>query len=305
MSGRDLVAGIDIGGTNVKAGIVDLSSGEVLASCDFPTEHVSEQDFLEDIAKAVRGLAAEAGEPRAAGISIGSYVFEDGSIDGMSSFVPFLVHGYPLAEKLSGALGLPTRADNDARLICLAEAVSGAGAGYRRVLTLTLGTGVGVGLVEDGRPFGAEPFIHLAGHIRVRGGGEYPELDSEACYCGLEGCFESTCSGTSLEKRVHAVLGADVTNAGAFAAAAAGDAAARDLVEWYLDMLGRALNQYVYLYCPDVIVIGGGVAKGLAPYEARLNEAIVAEVFEGQRSLVRITELREDSGIFGAASLFA
>ena len=162
-----------------------------------------------------------------------------------------------------------------------------------------------MGLVEDGRPFGAEPFIHLAGHIKVRSGGEYPELDSEPCYCGLTGCFESTCSGTSLEKRVHAVLGQDVTNRELFERAAAGNPAAAELVEWYLGMLAEALNSYVYLYCPDVIVIGGGVAKGLAAYEKRLNEAIVAEVYEGQRCLVRITELREDSGILGAASLFA
>ena len=305
MSGRDLVAGIDIGGTNVKAGIVDLTTHEVLASCDFPTEHDSEQAFLDGLARAVEELSAQAGTPRAAGISIGSYVFADGSIDGMSSFVPFLTHGYPLAEKLADALGLPVRVDNDARLICLAEARDGAGRGFSRVLTLTLGTGVGVGLCEDGHPFGGEPFIHLAGHVKVRTGGEYPCLDSDPCYCGMQGCFESTCSGTSLQKYVHDQLGEDVTNAQAFERAAGGDERAAAVVDWYLDMLARALNQYVYLYCPDVIVMGGGVAKGLKAYEDKLNEMLVAEVYEGQRTVVRITDLKEDSGILGAASLFA
>ena len=305
MSGRDLVAGIDIGGTNVKAGIVDLATNEVLASCDFPTEHDSEQAFLDGLARAVEELSAQAGTPRAAGISIGSYVFADGSIDGMSSFVPFLTHGYPLAEKLADALGLPVRVDNDARLICLAEARDGAGRGFSRVLTLTLGTGVGVGLCEDGHPFGGEPFIHLAGHVKVRTGGEYPCLDDEPCYCGMQGCFESTCSGTSLQAYVHDRLGADVSNRELFERAAANDPAAAEIVEWYLDMLARALNQYVYLYCPDVIVIGGGVAKGLEPYEDVINELLVAEVYEGQRTVVRITDLKEDSGILGAASLFA
>ncbi|MBR3383731.1 MAG: ROK family protein [Atopobiaceae bacterium] len=305
MSGRDLVAGIDIGGTNVKAGIVDLTTNEVLASCDFPTEHDSEQAFLDGLARAVEELSAQAGTPRAAGISIGSYVFADGSIDGMSSFVPFLTHGYPLAEKLADALGLPVRVDNDARLICLAEARDGAGRGFSRVLTLTLGTGVGVGLCEDGHPFGGEPFIHLAGHVKVRTGGEYPCLDSDPCYCGMQGCFESTCSGTSLQKYVHDQLGEDVTNAQAFERAAGGDERAAAVVDWYLDMLARALNQYVYLYCPDVIVMGGGVAKGLKAYEDKLNEMLVAEVYEGQRTVVRITDLKEDSGILGAASLFA
>ncbi len=305
MSGRDLVAGIDIGGTNVKAGIVDLATNEVLASCDFPTIRDSEQAFLESLAAAVAQLSAQADAPRAAGISIGSYVFSDGSIDGMSSFVPFLTHGYPLAERIGGALGLPVRVDNDARLICLAEARDGAGQGFSRVLTLTLGTGIGVGLCEDGRPFGGEPFIHLAGHVKVRTGGEYPCLDTEPCYCGMEGCFESTCSGTSLQVYVHDRLGADVSNKEMFERAAEGDPAAAEIADWFLDMLARALNQYVYLYCPDVIVIGGGVAKGLERYESDLNDRLVAEVYEGQRTVVRITDLKEDSGILGAASLFA
>lgn len=305
MSGRDLVAGIDIGGTNVKAGIVDLATNEVLASCDFPTIRDSEQAFLESLAAAVAQLSAQADAPRAAGISIGSYVFSDGSIDGMSSFVPFLTHGYPLAERIGGALGLPVRVDNDARLICLAEARDGAGQGFSRVLTLTLGTGIGVGLCEDGRPFGGEPFIHLAGHVKVRTGGEYPCLDAEPCYCGMEGCFESTCSGTSLQVYVHDRLGADVSNKEMFERAAEGDPAAAEIADRFLDMLARALNQYVYLYCPDVIVIGGGVAKGLERYESDLNDRLVAEVYEGQRTVVRITDLKEDSGILGAASLFA
>lgn len=305
MSGPDLVAGIDIGGTNVKVGIVDLTSDAVLASCDMPTIRDSEQAFLASLAREVAELSAGVGNPRAAGISIGSYVFADGSIDGMSSFVPFLTQGYPLGQKVGQALGLPVRVDNDARLICLAEARNGAGRGFSRVLTLTLGTGIGVGLCENGSPFGHEPFIHLAGHIKVRTGGEYRCLDSEACYCGLPGCFESTCSGTSLQAFVHERLGADVSNQQAFELAAAGNAAARELVTWYLDMLARALNQYVYLYCPDVIVIGGGVAKGLARHENELNSRLVAEVYGSQRTVVRITELREESGVLGAASLFA
>ena len=141
--------------------------------------------------------------------------------------------------------------------------------------------------------------------MKVRTGGEYPCLDAEPCYCGMQGCFESTCSGTSLQVFVHDRLGADVSNRELFERAAAGDPAAAEIVEWYLDMLARALNQYVYLYCPDVIVIGGGVAKGLGRYSDKLNALLVAEVYEGQRTVIKVTDLKEDSGILGAASLFA
>lgn len=301
----DIVCGIDVGGTRTKCGLVDLAGGRVLATTVFDTEREDEGRFLDSIATAVRDLADAHGEPRAAGVSIGSYVFADGSIDGMSTIVRFLTHGYPLADKVASRLGIPVRVDNDARLICLAEAQGGQGRGFSRVLTLTLGTGVGVGLCEGGRPVGRASDMHLAGHIMVREPLSVPELDDEACYCGLGGCFESTCSGTSLARVVRARLGEGRTNADLFRLAREGDAGAREVVEWYLCMLGRALNQYVYLYRPDVIVLGGGVARGLEPYAARIARDMVAEVYEGQRTEVRVTELREDSGVIGAASLLA
>lgn len=302
MSAPDLVAGIDVGGTRTKVGLVDVVARKVVSCSVVPTEHLAEGDFLAGIA---RELARQGGGFRAAGTSIGSYVFADGSIDGMSSFVPFLVHGYPLRERLEGALGVPCRVDNDARLIGLAEALDGEGRGFRRVLTLTLGTGVGVGLCEGGRPVGADSYMHLAGHLRVREGGDVPSLDDEPCYCGLAGCFESTCSGTSLQKVVHAALGPEVTNPQLFQRAQAGDESAQAIVDWYLDMLLRALNQYVYLYCPDCIVLGGGVAAGLAPYRDHIQAGIVASVYEGQTSQVRVTRLRENAGVLGAGLLFS
>lgn len=300
-----LVAGIDIGGTRTKMGIVELATGRVLGSRVFATERTDEAIFLDNLAGAASSLAAEVGAPRAAGVSIGSYVFSDGSIDGMSSFVRFLTHGYPLAGRVSQALDLPARVDNDARLIALAETREGAGRGAGRVLTLTLGTGVGVGLCEGGHPVGQDSHIHLAGHVRVREGGEVTGLDEEPCYCGLTGCFESTCSGTSLAKLARAWLGTTISNEWLFELAEARDAAATEVLGYYLEMLSRALNQYVYLYCPDVIVLAGGVAKGLAPYRQRLQDMLVASVWEGQRTEVRMGTLEEDAGIVGAASLFA
>lgn len=304
VSARQLAVGFDLGGTRVKAGVVDLAAGTVLDAAVLPTERGSESAFLCGLASLWKRFSAQ-GPLLGAGVSIGSYVYADGSIDGMSSFVPFLTAGYPLAEKLHAALGAPVRVDNDARLIALAEAWCGAAMGARRSLTLTLGTGVGVGLVEDGRPVGRDSYMHLAGHIKVRTGGEYPFLDEPACYCGMQGCFESTCSGTSLEKYVHHACGPDVTNEALFRLAAAGDAAACAAVAWYLEMLSRALNQYVYLYCPDVLVLGGGVAKGLVPCLDVLQRRLTASVYTEQHTQLRLSALREDAGILGAAFLFA
>lgn len=301
---KNLVVGLDIGGTRIKCGIYNVATHEVVSSAVAATPH-EEEAFFTTISQLVTEQAAQVGQPHAVGVSIGSYVFADGSIDGMSSFVPFLTHGYPLGARISECLKLPARVDNDARLIALAEAVSGVGAPYRRVLVLTLGTGIGVGLVEDKQPVGADSSMHLAGHILVRTGNELACLDNEPCYCGQTGCFESTCSGTSLAKLVHEKLGADATNELLFQCAQMGDTQAQEIVEWYISMLCRALNSYVYTYCPDAIVLAGGIAHALGPWISRIKDALVAEVYEGQRTEVLLTTLKEDSGIIGAASLFA
>lgn len=300
-----LVCGIDIGGTRTKVGLVDAANPSAVLSMEvFDTERCSEELFLDNIRKSVHRLSEKAGDPLAAGVSIGSYTYCDGSIDGLSSMVHFLVHGYPLAARLSKALGKSVRVENDARLICLAEAVAGSGRGFSRVLTITLGTGIGIGICEDAKPLGREPFFHLAGHIKVREGTEYPWLDDVPCYCGIKGCAESTCSGTALGRHVRHELGEGISVKEMFELAGRGDRAARNVADWYVSYLLRALNQYVYLYCPDVIVLGGGVARGLSPYVDRIRAGITSQVFGEQHTEVRLSSLNEESGVIGAASLF-
>ena len=305
---RSMTAGIDIGGTRIKLGIVEPETGNVSKIKVFHTCKDSEEAFLHSISSALDQCLKEQGinktELIGIGASIGSYVFADGSIDGMSSFVPFMVEGYPLAERMEAALKLPVRADNDARLIGLAESRYGAGKGYARTLTITLGTGVGVGVCVNGKPLGDEAFFHLAGHVIVRAGDGIPCLDQEPCYCGMKGCFESTCSGTSLKKYLHAVWDAGMTNEKFFEAALKGDGEALRHLEWYLGYLADALNQYVYFYCPDIIILGGGVSKGLLPWKDEIARRIVAKVHYRQKVMLSISSLMEDSGVLGAASLF-
>ena len=305
--------GIDIGGTRTKLGLVDLDTGAVSGLQVFNTVKESEEGFLQSVAQICRrvldGQGFAGGDLsgagiQGAGVSIGSYVFADGSIDGMSSFVPFMTQGYPLVQRMERALGLPVRAGNDARLIGLAESRYGAGKDYNRMMSLTLGTGIGVGLCEGGQAVGDEAFFHLAGHIKVRTGGEYPCLDSDPCYCGIEGCFESTCSGTALERYQRETLNTEGSNRVFFDRAKCGDTRAASVLEWYLGYLAEALNQYAYLYAPDVIVLGGGLAKGLAPWESEIERRVTARVHHRHAPEVRISTLMENAGVLGAALLF-
>jgi len=301
-------AGIDIGGTRTKMGIVDLEAGKVSDVKVFDTCRESEEKFLQSLEEALdiclRGQNLSKDGLLGAGISIGSYVYKDGTIDGMSCFIPFMTEGYPLIPRLEKALGIPVRADNDVRLIGLAETRYGVGKGYARTLTVTLGSGVGIGVCAEGKPFGDEAFCHLAGHIKVRTGGEIPAIDEEPCYCGMKGCLESTCSGASMEKYLKSAYGQEMTNQKFLELAEDGDENMLKTLEWYLDMLSEALNQYIYIYCPDVIILGGGVSRGLFPWKETLENRLFAKVHSRQKTILRISLLMEDSGVLGAALLF-
>jgi len=303
-----LIAGIDMGGTRVKMGIVDLETGDISKRVIFETSRDSEELFLDSISNArdqlLKGCGLDRKDLSGVGVSIGSYVFADGTIDGMNSFVPFMTEGYPLVKRLEETLQRPVRADNDARLIGLAESRHGAGKGFERTLTITLGTGIGVGVCVNGKPLGDEAFFHLAGHVKVRAGNEIPCLDQQPCYCGLKGCFESSCSGTSLETYLHNHWNTDATNEKFFELAEQGDENALAILEWYLTHLASALNQYVYFYCPDIIILGGGISKGLIPWKDEITKRIVAKVHYRQKTALCISSLMEDGGVLGAASLF-
>ncbi|MDL2229053.1 ROK family protein, partial [Treponema sp. OttesenSCG-928-L16] len=128
----------------------------------------------------------------------------------------------------------------------------------------------------------------------------------DTCYCAVQGCLESTCSGTALAVLTKHIFGKEtkLSNQELFEQANAGNAKAELCTDFFLTMLIRALNQFVYLFCPDIIVIGGGVANSLKPALPRLNEELLAKVYTKHKVAVRISALKEDAGIIGAAAQF-
>lgn len=304
---KHYAAGIDIGGTRTKIGIVERQTGTV-SSMSVIDSGKDEAEFLTLVNRTLEERLKEKGlnkkDLEGAGISIGSYVFPDGSIDGMSCFLPYMKEGYPLGRKLEKVLEMPVRADNDVRLIGLAESLYGAGRGYDRVLTITLGSGVGVSMCTGGSPMDHGAFCHLAGHVKVRAGSRIPALDASPCYCGITGCLESTCSGLSLEKYIRSVFGEGITNREFFDRARKGEERAFRILEWYLDCLSEGLNQYIYFYCPDVIVLGGGLSHGLKPLRDDIQKRVKAKVHFRQHTEIAFSSLMEAGGVIGAAALF-
>lgn len=302
------IIGADLGGTRTKIGLVELCSHRVVGTKVIPTAGEDEETLTDRLKSEVCSLAEEHGISKemflGIGISIGSYILpESGIVDSMCGFIG-IPDNYPLKTVLEQNLSIPCKIENDARLIGYAESLFGAGKEYNRVLTLTLGTGVGVGFVVNKDFPDRDACIHLSGHIKVRGHGAESALDKEKCYCAVEGCLESTCSGTALQKMGRQIFGRKIANSELFQMAAKGEAKSLRLIEKYLDYLIIGLNQYVYIFAPDVIILGGGVSKGLKPFLSYIRERVKAAVWSRYSVEIVLSELNEDSGILGAASLF-
>jgi glucokinase len=240
--------GLDLGGTNIKAAVVD-SSLRVLATETVSTRAADGEDaVLERVASLGRDVVAPFGEPSSAGLALpGHFDAQTGS----GSLLPNLLGdwaGRPIAGPVGASLGVPVMLVNDVRALTLAELRLGAGRGAQDLVCIALGTGVGGGVVIGGR-------LHLGlghageiGHTTV-------DPDGPLCGCGNRGCLDRMASAQSI---AAAAGRADVAEAAE--AARAGDPVALAAFSQAGEYVGRVLAGAVVLLWPERVVVGGGVA---------------------------------------------
>lgn len=308
---RDLVAGIDIGGTNIVAALLD-GSATIVDRAKAKTPGGGPDAVVDAIVGLVGELSAR---PAAAGVGAPGPI-----ADGVVTSAPNLAGWHkpvPLAARLRDALGIPVVVDNDANVGTLGEWQAGAGRGARFVLGCWLGTGVGGGLVLDGMPYaGAFGGAGEIGHLVVQRGGAL-------CGCGRRGCLEAYAGRASMERMVAVATAAGHPTAlhdlqakkrkrrltsGVWAEAlASGDELATRVFDDGIDALGHALGGLVNLLDLDCVVLGGGFAEKLGqPLADRVARAsrpwmLVPEPARERRFVV--AELGDDSGVVGAAAL--
>lgn len=306
--------GIDLGGTNIKAGIVD-DENHLLATASRPTKSERPwQEIVADMAETVKDAAAKAGvtveECRSVGIG------NPGVIDSENGIIVYSNNlgwdDVPLTEEFVKYIDLPIHVSNDANCAAMGEAVAGAAAGAGNVILLTLGTGVGGGIILGGKVFeggigGAE-----LGHVTLIAGGKL-------CTCGRKGCIESYCSATALiaqatealEKHPESMMAELVAKEGEmngkipFDAAQSGDAVAQAVIDQYIEYLGEAVTNFVNIFRPKVVLLSGGVCAQGENLTKPLNAYIRKYAFGGERTVdtvVKIAQLGNDAGIIGAAN---
>ncbi|GAA4808262.1 ROK family protein [Actinomycetospora chlora] len=303
-----LTVGVDIGGTSVRAGVVD-ADGTVIAEVAAPTarDAAGLDDTVVDL---VGGLAARH-RVAAVGIAVAGFVDPDRRTVAFGAHLPW--RDDPVVDRLAERLGLPVVVEHDANAAGLAEHRVGAAAGARVAVLVALGTGIGAALLLDGAVYrGAYGVAPELGHLTVVRGGR-------PCPCGKHGCLERYCSGSALGRSAEELVAATedfsllratweraepLTGRDVARAAEQGDALACRVVEEFADWLGQGLAVVADVFDPDVVVVGGEVSASAPLYLDRARERYAEQLTgRGHRRLaeVRPAALGGRAGIVGAA----
>ena len=288
--------GLDLGGTNIKAAMVEISGSlepRVVSTVLHKTFAQRGPDAVTDrLIEVGRATIDEFGPVTAAGLGVpGIFEADTGRIV-LFPNLPGPWAGHPLRDPVGAALGVPTTLINDARAFVLAEGTIGAGRGHRTLVGLTLGTGIGGGIMIDGQiHLGAFGTSGEIAHQIVMPGGPL-------CGCGNRGCVEALAKADALAALVGLPDAASV-----YAQAANGDEACLAAIDTVAGYIGIGLANVVTVLGPSCIVIGGGIiAAGdlvLEPIRKALGAHLVLAPAESVG--VVAAELGNWAGAIGAA----
>lgn len=308
-----ILLGVDVGGTRLKAGLVD-AEGRILRQNSANTPFHPEP-FRQALKQLVAGVI-ETESVAAVGFGCKGIIDPETTlVDRLPGAWQFLEGSY-LRDAISDLLpdDTPVTADNDAKAALAGESVWGAAKGRRNALLLTLGTGVGGAVLDDGRMLrGATGVGGHLGHIVV-------EPDGMPCICGARGCLETVFSSRAIEAEAwstaHQGVASPMNDAirsnpsslscrMVFEYAAQGDEAAASILERRIRLLGAALAGLLHAFDPEVVILTGQIAEA----GDQLFEPVRREVWRRTQGLLRRDVpivpggLNDTSGVVGAAAL--
>lgn len=310
----EVVAGIDIGGTNTVVGIVNRK-GDILAESTFPTRCQSTFEvFVKNLTTEIERLLMELGhEHRLLGVGVGS---PNGSYNlGAIVDAPNLEWKgiMPLCKEITQLMGVPSVVTNDANAAALGELLYGSAKGMKNFVVITLGTGLGSGIVVDGKlVVGHDGFAGEFGHVVAKANGRQ-------CGCGKKGCLETYASATGLRRTAFKMIADSnqpsmlrnvtydkLTAKMITEAAKTGDPLARAAFEYTGLILGTRLADLVAILNPEAIFFFGGLANAgelLMDPVRRYMEAYMFPIFKGKVRLLVSGLQDKNAAVLGAAAL--
>ncbi|MCB9235667.1 MAG: ROK family protein [Bacteroidia bacterium] len=311
---KEVVAGIDIGGTNTVIGILDRAGNtlgeETISTRDFPDALEYAQALCAKI-RMLLGFLQEEVELKGVGIGAPNGNFYSGSIEQAPNL---LWKGtVPLARWIEAEMQVPCVLTNDANAAALGEMLFGAARGMKHFVLITIGTGLGSGIVVDGKLiYGHDGFAGEIGHALVRPGGRI-------CTCGRRGCLETYVSArgiretlgemlieSSQESQLATIPLRELTVKDIHQAADRGDQVAIRTLAETGNILGEKLADSVNYTSPEAFIITGGIAHAgellFGPCRASLEHHLL-NIYRGKVKLMASELIERNAGLMGAAAL--
>lgn len=309
--------GIDLGGTNIVAGVVDENYNIVATAKRKTLTERSNEEIISDMAAAALEAIETAGlkpsDIESAGVGSPGSIDPDNGIVVYTNNIGFKnVH---LADLLKEKTGIDFFVDNDANSAAYGEFLAGAGKGTKDFVMITLGTGVGGGVIIDGKIYTGFNYAGAElGHTVI-------QMDGENCSCGRQGCWEAYASATALIRQTKQAMIrftnsimwqlvdndiSKVNGLTAFDAMRQGDEAGKQVVDKYIYYISVGVANNINIFQPEVFCIGGGISKEGDNLITPLNKYYNGDNYG--RSLTRKTVIKtavlgNDAGIIGAAFL--
>ena len=293
-----MILGIDIGGTNIKFGVV-TDDFTLLEKWSIPTGvHRGAEAIIADINAMAQEIRKTYSIDRIGVGSPGDIDSENG-VCVRASNLPY--SNTPIAAMINAVTGLPVTVSNDATAALYGELYAGAGKAFQNIVMITLGTGVGGGIAINGKPYlGSNGYAGEIGHLIIK-------YDGLACPCGMVGCYEQYASVTALIRQTREAIaanpdsllariaGGEPSGLSVFEAKAQGCPVAEAMLTQYAKFIAIGIDSLKNIFQPDAMIIGGAISSQednlLDPIRAQLDKPVT----------LLTSTLKNDAGIIGAA----
>lgn len=308
--------GIDLGGTNIVAGVVDeeyniIAKASTKTNCPRPEKEIAD-DMARMALEAVKNAKLTIDDIEWIGVGTPGIANSATGIIEYSNNLGF--KDTPMVKYIQETIDKPVFIENDANAAAYGEFVAGAAKGAKNAVCITLGTGVGGGIIIDGKIYAGSNFAGAEiGHTVI-------EVDGVQCSCGRKGCFEAYSSATGLIRMTKESMAQNpdsimnqmaedkgkVTARTSFDCMRAGDKYAKAVVDKYIKYLAAGITNTINIFQPDVLCIGGGVCNEGDPLLLPVKELVKNEVYtrnSEKNTEIVIAKLGNDAGIIGAAFL--
>ncbi len=309
--------GIDLGGTNIVAGVVDenykiVSKASTKTNLPRPEKEIAD-DMVKVSLEAVKTAGITIDDIQWVGVGTPGIANSEKGIIEYSCNLGF--NNTPMKKYIQESIDKPVYIENDANAAAYGEFVAGAAKGAENAVCITLGTGVGGGIVIDGKIYSGSNFAGAEiGHMVI-------DAEGPMCSCGRKGCFEVFSSATGLIRMTKEAMEADketvmhkitaerngkVSARTSFDAMRMGDKTAKEVVDKFIKYLAVGITNTINIFQPDILCIGGGVCNEGDTLLLPVKELVKQEVYtknSPKNTEIVIAKLGNDAGIIGAAFL--